>query len=69
MYHALGIASDSLIHDRENHILDFLGPNIDTGIQLAVSARPEHITISAALAEFLRGTERPMLDAIIAAGG
>jgi hypothetical protein len=45
-----------------------IGPNIDTGFQLAVSARPEHITISAALAEFLRGTDRPLLDAIIEAG-
>jgi hypothetical protein len=30
--------------------------------------RPDHITISPALAEFLRGSERPMLDAIIEAG-
>jgi hypothetical protein len=59
---------DQMIHDRENDILEFIGPDIDTGFQLAVSARPDHITISAALAEFLRGTERPMLDAIIEAG-
>lgn len=62
------LPNDQMIHDRENNILDFLGPNIDTGFHLADSARPEHISISPALADFLRGTERPMLDAIIAAG-
>jgi hypothetical protein len=62
------LPDDQMIHDRENNILDFLGPNIDTGFQIAASARPEHITISPALAEFLRGSERPVLDAIIEAG-
>ena len=62
------LPNDQMIHDRENNILDFLGPNIDTGFDLAASARPEHISISPALADFLRGTERPMLDAIIEAG-
>jgi len=57
-----------MMHDRENNIVDFLGPNIDTGFHVAASARPEHISISPALAEFLRGTERPVLDAIIEAG-
>ena len=62
------LPEDQLYHDRENNILDFLGPNVDTGFQIAVSARPEHITISAALADFLRGTDRPVLDAILEAG-
>jgi hypothetical protein len=62
------LPNDQMIHDRESNILDFLGPNIDTGFHLADSARPEHISISPALADFLRGTERPMLDAIIEAG-
>jgi hypothetical protein len=62
------LPDDQMIHDRENNILDFLGPNIDTGFLLASSARSERITISPALADFLRGTERPILDAIIEAG-
>jgi hypothetical protein len=62
------VPNDQMIHDRENNILDFLGPNIDTGFHLAESARADHISISPALADFLRGTERPMLDAIIEAG-
>ena len=62
------LPEDQMVHDRENNILDFLGPNIDTGFHLAAGARPDHISISPALAEFLRGTERPILDAIIEAG-
>jgi hypothetical protein len=62
------LPADQMMHDRENNIVDFLGPNIDTGFHVAASARPEHISISPALAEFLRGTERPVLDAIIEAG-
>ena len=62
------LTGDQMFHDRENQILDFLGPNIDTGFQLHKTARPERITISADLAEFLRGTDRPVLDAIIEAG-
>jgi hypothetical protein len=62
------LTGDQMFHDRENQILDFLGPNIDTGFQLAASARPERITISSALADFLRGSDRPVLDAIIEAG-
>jgi hypothetical protein len=62
------LTGDRMFHDRENQILDFLGPNIDTGFQLQKTARPERITISADLGEFLRGSERPVLDAIIEAG-
>jgi hypothetical protein len=62
------LTGDHMFHDRENSILDFLGPNIDTGFALAASARPERITISNELADFLRGSDRPILDAIIAAG-
>jgi hypothetical protein len=62
------LPDDQMIHDQENHILDFLGPNIDIGFRLGTAARPEHITISPALADFLRGSERPILDAIIEAG-
>jgi hypothetical protein len=62
------LPEDLMVHDRENGIRDFLGPNIDTGFHLAADARPDHISISPALAEFLRGTERPILDAIIEAG-
>ncbi len=31
------LTGDQMFHDRENQILDFLGPNIDTGFQLAAS--------------------------------
>lgn len=62
------LTGDQMFHDRENSILDFLGPNIDTGFRLAATARPERITISPELADFLRGSDRPVLDAIIAAG-
>lgn len=62
------LTGDQMFHDRENQILDFLGPNIDTGFQLHKTARTERITISADLADFLRGSERPVLDAIIEAG-
>lgn len=59
---------DQMVHDRENGIVDFLGPNIDTGFQLALTARLGQITISAELADFLRGSERPVLDAVLEAG-
>lgn len=62
------LTGDQMFYDRENQILDFLGPNIDTGFQLHKTARAERITISADLADFLRGSERPVLDAIIEAG-
>ncbi len=62
------LTRDKLIADPENHVVDFLGPNIDTGFALATSAREMQITISEELADFLRGTERPLLDAIIDAG-
>ncbi len=62
------VPEDQMIHDRENHIVDFLGPKTDAGFQLAASARPERITISAEIADFLRGSDRPLLDAIIEAG-
>ena len=62
------LTGDQMFDDRENGILDFLGPNIDTGFSLVKTARPERITISEDLADFLRGTERPVLDAIIEAG-
>jgi hypothetical protein len=62
------VPEDQMIHDRENHIVDFLGPKTDAGFQLAAAARPERITISAEIADFLRGSDRPVLDAIIDAG-
>jgi len=62
------LSGDQLVHDRENQLVEFLGPNVDTGFQLAASARDMRITISPALADFLRGSDRPMLDAIIEAG-
>ena len=62
------LPDDHMIHDQENRIIDFLGPDIDIGFGLGATARAEHITISPALADFLRGSERPVLDAIIGAG-
>lgn len=62
------LTGDQMFYDAESNILDFLGPNVDTGFQLRKTARPERITISADLADFLRGSERPVLDAIIEAG-
>jgi hypothetical protein len=62
------LTHDKLIHDPDSHVVDFLGPNIDIGFALAANARELQITISEELADFLRGTERPVLDAIIEAG-
>lgn len=62
------LTHDKMIHDPENHIVDFLGPNIDTGSQLAAGARELQITISPKLADFLRGSDRSILDAIMEAG-
>ena len=65
---ANSLTHDKMIHDPESHGVDFIGPNIDTGFALAADARELQITISAELADFLRGSDRPMLDAIIEAG-
>ena len=62
------LTGDHMFYDAETQILDFLGPNVDVGFQLAASGRPERITISDDLAEFLRGSDRPILDAIMEAG-
>jgi len=62
------LTHDKLVLDPENHVVEFLGPNIDTGFALAADARELQITISEELADFLRGSDRPILDAIIEAG-
>ncbi len=62
------LTDNRLLDDRENHLVDFLGPNIDAGLALRTTARELQITISLELADFLRGSDRPILDAIIEAG-
>ncbi len=54
-------ANEEFLEQHDDHVLDFIGPNIDTGFRLAARSNPNQFQVSLEVAEIL--VDFPLADA------